>query len=128
MGSDPVAANNAVTTDTSVKGCGSITVIKDAIPIDVSGYSSQAFTFDSDTLGTFILVDDVPEGSSDRITFNNLVPGDYQIIEQSETDWTLNFINCIGAESTDLLPNVNGMIIHLGVDESATAHCHPQIR
>jgi len=120
MGSDPVTTNNAVTTDTSVKGCGSITVIKDAIPIDGSGYSSQAFTFDSDTLGTFILVDDVPEGSSDRITFNNLVPGDYQIIERSKTDWTLNFINCIGAENTDLLPNVNGMIIHLGVGESAT--------
>jgi hypothetical protein len=98
---------------------GSITVIKDAIPIDGTGFSSQAFTYSSDTLGAFTLVDDGSQGSSDRITFNDLMPGDYQIIEQSIADWTLNFINCIGAGSTDLQPDVGGIIVHLGEGESA---------
>jgi uncharacterized repeat protein (TIGR01451 family) len=99
---------------------GSITVIKDAIPIDGTGYSDQVFTFRGDALGSFTLVDDGPQGSSDRITFNDLMPGDYQIIEQSIADWTLNFINCIGADSTDLQPDVSGIIVHLGEGESAT--------
>jgi uncharacterized repeat protein (TIGR01451 family) len=61
----------------------------------------------------FILVDDKPEASSDSITFNNLpVPGDYQIVEQSQSGWYLNFINCSGADS-DELPDANGTIVHL---------------
>ncbi len=119
MENDPDISNNEATASTSVEGCGSITVIKDAIPIDGTGFSSQAFTYSSDTLGTFTLVDDGPQGSSDRITFNDLMPGDYQIIEQSIADWTLNFINCIGADSTDLQPDVGGIIVHLGEGESA---------
>jgi uncharacterized repeat protein (TIGR01451 family) len=96
-------------------GVGSITVIKDAIPNDGTEYSTQEFTFLSslDPSGSFTLVDDGSGGQSDRITFNNLpLPGDYQITEQSQNGWYLNFINCTGAGS-DELTNSIGTVIHL---------------
>ena len=104
--------------DAILSQCGSITVTKDAIPNDGTLYSAKQFTFRSDSLGPFTLVDD-GTGQSNSKTFDNLKPGDYQIVEQSQSGWTLNAINCDGAKSEDL-PNGNGKIIHLGVGESAT--------
>ncbi|MFZ2471977.1 MAG: hypothetical protein WAW52_08565, partial [Methanothrix sp.] len=115
-----LAAGEAVTVTFSNTKRGTITVIKDAIPIDVAEeYDNQTFTFSSDTLGTFTLADDGSGGLPNSTTFNNLVPGDYQIIEQYQSGWILNYINCIGAESDDLA-DANGTIIHLKEGESAT--------
>lgn len=109
---DLAAGESVTVTFTNTKLC-SITVIKDAIPIDLAEeYDNQTFTFSSDTLGTFTLADDGSGGLPNSTTFNNLVPGDYQIIEQYQSGWILNYINCIGAESDDLA-DANGTIIHL---------------
>ena len=85
---DPDTSNNAASAITQVKGCGSITVTKDAIPRDGTGYSTQEFAFSSDTLGSFTLVDDVT-GQLKSKTFTDLKPGDYEIIEQPQSGWIL---------------------------------------
>ena len=103
----------------SINGFGSITVVKDAIPNDGTLYSTQHFAFVSDTLGSFTLADD-GSGQSEGITFDNIEPGDYQIVEQPQSGWLLSFIDCVGAESKDLPDGNDGKIIHLGAGESAT--------
>ena len=51
------------------------------------------------------------EGQPNSTTFYNLpLPGDYQITEQSQNGWYLNFINCIGAGSDE---DGTGTTIHL---------------
>jgi len=77
--------------DAILSQCGSITVTKDAIPNDGTLYSAKQFTFRSDSLGPFTLVDD-GTGQSNSKTFDNLKPGDYQIVEQSQSGWTLTSV------------------------------------
>ncbi len=122
MGNDPLISNNAATTNALVKGCGSITVIKDAIPLD-GDYSSEQFAFSSDTLdpGTFILADD-GTGLLNSITFSNLMPGDYRIIETPKDGWPLQPFP-VEDPLSDILDGdgyLIGRIVHLGVSGAET--------
>lgn len=90
------------------RSLGSITVIKDGIPD-----SSQSFSF-TGTLGKFALIDDGT--SSNRAVFENLDPGDYQIVEQIPSGWSLTSIKCMGASSDY---TTNGVIVHLGYEDNA---------
>jgi len=124
MENDPDTSNNAATANTLVKGCGSITIIKDAIPIGApeEEYSNQVFTFSSDTLGPFPLVDN-GTGQSNSITFDNLKPGDYKIVEQPQSGWTLNFINgsdTISKDVNDENGTLIGKLVHLGINDEET--------
>ena len=69
-----------------------ITIVKEATPADDTPFD---FT-ESITSGTFSLSDP----SDNSVTFSNVTPGTYTVIETGETGWTLDDITCDNANST----------------------------
>ncbi|TAK02023.1 MAG: hypothetical protein EPO36_03545 [Chloroflexota bacterium] len=69
--------------------CGSVTIVKDAIPDD-----AQDFTFGGD-LGAFSLDDDANATLSNSITFNQVDPGSYDVSELNiPVNWELTGLTC----------------------------------
>lgn len=100
--------NVAIVQNFGLQRSGSITVIKDAIP-----NSRQPFGF-TGTLGEFELVD---EGTDlNRIVFENLGPGDYEIKELVQHGWSLISVECTGCPSD---PTESGVVVHLSEGGSA---------
>lgn len=105
---------------------GSLTIIKDAIPADGTDFEFTHTIFDDDRradnapaggLPTFILDDAVPDdGDSfiDRITFEELEPGTYDILEDVPEGWTLIDIDC-GSAPTE--PLTDGISVTVGGGE-----------
>lgn len=94
------ANETVVCTFTNTK-LGSITIVKEATP---EGPESFPFTFDDITYDTrdnaIALVDDGT--AANTALENNLLPGNYDIIETVPTDWTLDNIACTGATNTTI--------------------------
>ena len=98
---------------------GSLTIIKDAEPADGTDFefSHTIFTDDrrADTapaggLPIFILDDAVPDdGDSfiDRITFEEIEPGTYDILEDVPEEWTLIDIDCGTAPTSPLTDGIS---------------------
>jgi len=84
---------------------GSITIVKETNPKAGAGFE---FTGD---LGGFFLDD----GESE--SFGDLLPGDYDVAEQTMGQWKLDAVVCVGGDSTT---TGNGVQVHLGAGESVT--------
>ncbi|HMB93756.1 MAG TPA: T9SS type A sorting domain-containing protein, partial [Rhodothermales bacterium] len=105
---------------------GSLTIIKDAIPADGTDFQFSHTIFDEERrannapaggLPTFTLDDAVPDDSDsfiDRITFEEVEPGTYNILEDVPDEWTLIDIDC-GSAPTE--PLTDGISVTVGGGE-----------
>lgn len=87
---------------------GSITIIKNA-----DGAGNLAFDFDG-SLGNFNLTND------ESIVFSDLTADSYTINEVATSNWELDEIACVGADTTDNDVDDGDVRIHLDAGEDAT--------
>ena len=109
------AGMHATCTFTNTKRA-SVTVTKDAQP-----NVAQAFTFTTDLSGentSFSLTDDGMNATLASTKFTHVLPGTYEVNENTVNGWTLSGVSCIGAEMT----RVGGKIT-LEVKPGADVHC-----
>ena len=74
--------------------CGSITIVKDALPNDAQDFSFSADTAQSTTIPGFSLDDDSDGTLSNSATFNGLKPGSYSVTEGDTKGWVLTGVSC----------------------------------
>lgn len=85
--SESNTANNSDTEVVTASNCGTITIVKDAVPND-----AQNFGFTGD-LGTFTLDDDA-DGTLPNSTVFTRVAGTYEVTEDAVALWELTGIEC----------------------------------
>jgi uncharacterized repeat protein (TIGR01451 family) len=78
----------------STLACGTITIVKDAIPNDAQDFPFTSSTLQSTTIGNFSLDDDADPTLSNTATFSGLKPGAYSVTEGTVKGWHLTDLTC----------------------------------
>jgi hypothetical protein len=86
--------------------CGSITVVKDAVPDDVQDFSFSGTSDQTTLIPSFSLDDDGTNTGADgdiksSKKIDGLLPGLYSVSEGSVTGWTNTSATCTGGDSDD---------------------------
>jgi uncharacterized repeat protein (TIGR01451 family) len=84
----------ASTAISSTLACGTITIVKDALPNDAQDFSFSSSTLQPTTIGSFSLDDDADPALSNTATFNGLKAGSYSVTEASQKGWHLTGLSC----------------------------------
>ncbi|MGH9268973.1 MAG: prealbumin-like fold domain-containing protein [Acidimicrobiales bacterium] len=77
----------------AVSNCGTLTVIKDAVP-----RSAQDFGFSGPGQASYSLDDDGDAVLADRATFTGLLPGGWTVTEAAVAGWMLTGVECTGGD------------------------------
>ena len=94
VGLNKVATDSEDVPISATLACGSITIIKDALPNDAQDFSFSADTDQSTTIAGFSLDDDSDGTLSNSATFNGLKPGSYSVTEADTKGWVLTGLSC----------------------------------
>ncbi len=95
---------------------GSITIIKDSIPD-----SGVNFNFSGD-LGDFSLDDDTDDTLLNQITFSNLTPGSYDVVESDFSDWDLTDLSC-NESTVNSSPDIDTQTASITLDAGEDVIC-----
>ena len=115
---DNVLANNSASATITVQ-CGSITIIKNALPNDAQDFAFS--TTGGAPLASFSLDDDGDNGNalSNTKVFNKVGPGAYTVTEAATTGWDLTNLVCNDANGSVSIPNRTATI-NLQPNENVT--------
>ena len=113
-----ILANNS-SGDTITVQCGSITIIKNAIPNDAHDFAYS--TTGGAPLASFSLDDDGDNGNtlSNTKVFNKVAPGAYTVTEASTPGWDLTDLVCNDLNGSVSIPNRTATI-NLQANENVT--------
>src|SRR3954453_5340763 len=78
----------------STLACGTITIVKDAVPNDAQDFAFTSTSNQSTTIGSFSLDDDADLTLSNTATFSGLKAGSYTVSEGSLKGWRLTGLSC----------------------------------
>ena len=104
----------------SVNSCGSIIVVKDAVPDDAQDFSFT-ITGPSGYSQTFSLDDDSDNALSKQNVLSSLTPGTYTITENNiPSGWQLTSAICSGGIQSTCSDTTNGKTVNLAAGETVT--------
>jgi hypothetical protein len=99
--------------------CGSITIVKDALPNDAQDFSFSSDTAQSTTIADFKLDDDADGTLSNSATFSGLKPGSYSVTEDDTKGWVLTGLTCDDDSDQD----VSGSTANIDVPAGGNVTC-----
>lgn len=94
VGLNKVAEASASIPISATLQCGTITIVKDALPDDPQDFAFSSSTAQSTTIAGFSLDDDADPTLSNSATFSGLKPGAYSVTEAAQKGWFLSNLTC----------------------------------
>jgi hypothetical protein len=94
VGLDKVAEATLDVPISATRDCGSITIVKDALPNDAQDFSFTSETGQPTKIAGFSLDDDSDGTLSNSATFNDLRSGAYSVTEDDTKGWVLTDLTC----------------------------------
>ncbi len=120
IANDGSAASAPVTMTFEFMVTGDIVIIKDADPDNAQDFGYTENITDFPAVTGFSLDDDADSTLSNTRTFNNVVPGTYEVTELDVPGWDLTGLNCSDVDSTgDTLTGV----ATISVEQYETVTC-----